>query len=116
MRLSFTVSGAPVTWKRTNRVDGRSLTPKGQRAYQNAIAMRGRAARPSTWPLDARYRLVVTAYRASDQGDWDNYGKNVSDALEGVLWSNDRRVKDGRCVLEIDRERPRLEVVVEVMV
>lgn len=114
-RLAFVVPGPPLTWKRTNKWQGRSLTPTEQRDYQRHIANCAWLARPAEWPLDRKYRLTVTVYRVSDQGDWDNYGKNVSDACEGVLWSNDRRIKDARCVLEIDRKAPRIEVVAEVM-
>jgi len=35
--------------------------------------------------------------------------------LQGALYFDDRRIVDGRCTLEIDRERPRVEVTVEAL-
>ena len=113
--VSFTVEGPPLTWKRTNTHAGVRLTPKEQRAYQALVRRVGEMNRPAGWPMQARYRLCVVVYRKADAGDFDNFAKNVADALQGALYDNDRRIKDGRCILEIDRKRPRVEVTVEVM-
>lgn len=115
MIVRFTVSGPPRTWKRTNNVNGRRITPTEQREYQRLVRHLAALSKPAGWPMHARYRMLVTVFRKADAGDWDNFGKNVSDALEGALYDNDRRIKDARCVLEIDRIRPRVEVEVEVL-
>jgi len=113
--VEFTVEGPPLTWKRTNAYAGKRITPKAQRAYQALVRHVATLHRPAGWPMEARYRLHVVAFRARDAGDWDNYAKNVSDALQGALYFDDRRIVDGRCTLEIDRERPRVEVTVEAL-
>lgn len=115
MRTSFVVAGPPLTWKRTNAFNGRRITPREQRDYQSLIRSVGTVHRPIGWPMDARYRLHVVVFRKADAGDFDNFAKNVADALQGALYDNDRRIKDGRCVLEIDRKNQRIEVEVEVL-
>ncbi len=65
-------------------------------------------------PLAGPMKLTVFAFRASARRcDWDNLGKLVSDALNGVCWFDDSQVVDARVVKLIDRERPRTEVTVE---
>lgn len=30
--------------------------------------------------------------------DWDNFGKAVCDAMEGIVYVNDKQIVDGRCI------------------
>ncbi|HYX39739.1 MAG TPA: RusA family crossover junction endodeoxyribonuclease [Oligoflexus sp.] len=59
--------------------------------------------------LDCPLRLVITAWRrrpktkkrdiwADTKPDADNIHKLIGDALEGVLWVNDSRIVDSRCL------------------
>jgi Holliday junction resolvase RusA-like endonuclease len=65
--------------------------PKGWSKRKHALALAGEI-RPVTKP------------------DWDNYAK-VCDALNSVVWIDDKQVIDGR-VEKFYSERPRLRVVV----
>lgn len=60
-------------------------------------------------PLDCPVRVLITAWRtrpkskknqvwADTKPDYDNIEKLLGDALEGILWVNDSRIVDGRCV------------------
>jgi Holliday junction resolvase RusA-like endonuclease len=60
-------------------------------------------------PLDCPLCVVITAWRtrpktrakdvwADTKPDYDNIEKLLGDALEGILWVNDSRIVDGRCV------------------
>ncbi|MDQ3234535.1 MAG: RusA family crossover junction endodeoxyribonuclease [Pseudobdellovibrionaceae bacterium] len=60
-------------------------------------------------PLDGPLILRINAYRtrpkfkkhdvyAATKPDYDNIEKLIGDALEGILWVNDSRIVDGRCV------------------
>jgi len=60
-------------------------------------------------PLDEPLLVEITAYRtrpkskprdiyAATKPDADNIQKLIGDALEGILWVNDSRIVDGRCV------------------
>lgn len=123
--MKFTVPGPPVTWKRTNTVPVmtkrgvlfkkgrpvlRKLTDAEQRVYQTRIKSAARKANIEL--IEGPVDLVVRVYRLADQGDWDNYGKQVSDALNKVAYSDDRQVKHADVHLLIDRKNPRLEVEV----
>ncbi len=49
--------------------------------------------------------------RPTVKPDWDNLGK-VTDALNGIVWEDDKQVVDGQVIKYYDRE-PRLEIVVK---
>jgi hypothetical protein len=76
----------------------------------------GPAIAPKPWPFEskeARFGLTVRVFHGGHEGDWDNYGKAVSDACNGVLWADDKQVIDGRVVKErAERGRERIEVEV----
>jgi Holliday junction resolvase RusA-like endonuclease len=60
-------------------------------------------------PLDCPLQVKIMAYRsrpkskrtevyAATKPDYDNIEKLLGDALEGILWVNDARIVDGRCI------------------
>lgn len=60
-------------------------------------------------PLDGPLQVEIIAYKsrpkskphevyADTKPDYDNIEKLLGDALEGILWVNDSRIVDGRCV------------------
>lgn len=83
-------------------------------------------------PLEGPLRVVVVAYFelakshhrkrtpvperwSENPKDWDNIGKIVSDAGNGILWLDDRQVADGRVqkIQAAQGEPARVEVTVE---
>ncbi len=61
-------------------------------------------------------KLTVTVFGASRRGDWDNIGKGVSDALQGVLYADDAQVRHGDVILlDGAKSERRTEVVVEAL-
>ena len=78
------------------------LLPSAQESFGLA-ALEARARWEQThervWPrsLDCEYSIAVWAYRAARRGDYDNFGKQVNDALNGVLWADDRQIFKGVC-------------------
>lgn len=75
-------------------------------------------------PLDRALQVEFRCYRprtksagksfwAPTRPDWDNYGKLIGDALQGILWVEDSRIVDGRVLkLYADEEGPRIEIIV----
>jgi Holliday junction resolvase RusA-like endonuclease len=127
LNLRFTVAD-PVP---TNRAYGRRggsfgrggvgmfLTKDGT-AYKERVARAALAARQTCleWPADpwrvahARVGYQLVNYK----GDTDGVRKALRDALEGVLYANDRVVEDGAAPLAIkDTGARRIEVVVELL-
>jgi Holliday junction resolvase RusA-like endonuclease len=111
--MRFTVPGPPQTWKRTNTFKGRRITDKAMKAYQNRI--RGYASVSGVRRMDGPLSIRVDVYLARMAGDWDNYGKNVCDALNGIAYDDDRQIVDGRVVKHRDPANPRLEVTIEAV-
>ncbi len=44
--------------------------------------------------------LFIAIYGARKNADWDNLGKGISDALEGIMYANDRQVRYARVSLD----------------
>ena len=121
--LEAVVPVQPLSYLSSAQKNGVRYTRPKQRLYtRHARTWLGAARRAwesaagRQWPLDARYLVVIDAYRSSaHRVDWDNLGKLVCDAANGVLWKDDVQIVDGRVRKHVDRTRPRLELVVEVI-
>jgi hypothetical protein len=133
-RLEFTIPGPITPWKRatpTTSLTGkrRSRTTAPHREYMRHIRSCGSAAlvmprfgpaffRASDWPRDAVYDLTLRFFFQDERTrDDDNVEKIVKDGLKGVLWKDDawRFFRHIHKTNALDRERPRIEVVVEVV-
>jgi len=119
--LRYTLPGRPTSWKRTNRVNGRALTPEAMRLAKaahaaHALQARQRWAREhrAPWPMEGAFALELDAYmpHRGSLPDVDNVAKLVSDSLNGLTWIDDVQVTDLVVRRRIDRENPRVEVVV----
>ena len=125
LALEFTFPFAPVPASRPRVTTRGTFTPKRYRDFKKALALAlfkefgfwawdippvGHKER-SKYLKTHRYGLVVDAYLDKDTGDWDNYGKCVSDALEqaGII-ANDKQIDSGTVNKSIDRKNPRLEI------
>jgi Holliday junction resolvase RusA-like endonuclease len=55
--------------------------------------------------------LVLAFYlKGEGRGDWDNFGKLVSDALNGRAWNDDRQVRMAGVNIYSHSQEPRTEV------
>ena len=114
MLVTFRLPGRPETWKRTTTImrGGKLLrvTPKVMRIAKRRVALFASAVKTRAWPTHQRYALavrIVLPHRGSE-GDNDNYGKLIMDALENVMWDNDKQID----LLIVSKElgEPRTEV------
>lgn len=136
MKLSFVVPGPPVPKARARVVgvaahifealcgrckriagNAHAVTPAKTRDYEKhvqTIAWAARTHHPA-WPWKdeaTRYGIAIRVYRSRDAGDLGNYEKTVEDALNGVLWPDDRRLHargDGG-IFACEKGRERVEV------
>ncbi len=127
MRVEFTIPGPPRSWERAVAVGGergRSLNTKSHRAAARHIQACGSAALlflpggASRWPRDARYDLTIGMFFGSMRTQDDDRVENMlKDGLKGVLWKDDAWFYFRRIVktLALDRENPRVEMIVEVV-
>ena len=123
--FAFTVPGTPVPCARARVVrnilpDGssrtRGVTPSKTSSYEERVALiaRSASARARWRPTAKAFLLDLMVFRAVRAGDWDNFGKGVCDALtKARIWPDDRYVEDARVRLFLDREHPRVDVVVQ---
>lgn len=130
-RLEFVVPGVPVASARPRVGGGRLYVEASQKAYRRAVAllakraMAGRAPftgpvalalvavfePPASWTKRARAAALAGEVVPQVVPDWDNLGKITSDALNGVVYKDDRQIFDGR-VLKRYGEMARVEVAV----
>ena len=60
-------------------------------------------------PVKAEYKFYLPDRR---HRDLDNCAKGISDALEGVLFKNDIQIEELHLYKYVDKENPRVEVVI----
>lgn len=96
--MIFTIPGKPVPKARARTVSkgGRtwSFTPAKTQKHENLIRFLATVQRQAQkLPISGgRFILKVTCYGAHPRSDWDNLGKTVSDALNGIVWVDDSQV------------------------
>lgn len=124
--LAFFVNGEPVAkgrarsrvvTPRVGKAFASHYTPPTTRAYEAMVRLRAQSAAALvrwTWSDKDRFALRVIVYREHEGrgGDLDNYVKAIGDALNGVAFPDDRRVRELRVTLRRDPERPRVYVEV----
>ena len=97
--LTFWVDGRPVPKERartvkTKRGKYRTFTPDRTAAWERTVrAYAMRACAAAGWrPVDGAYAVEVTVHRARKAGDGDNFLKAAKDALNAIVWPDDRMV------------------------
>lgn len=113
--IRYVLEGRPVSWRRPNIVNGRPMTDVGQRAAKEAHQWAAIRAGAVTRDVDAegRYSVEVIAYYPDErQGDADRILGLPLDAMQGLIYENDRQVAEVVCRRRIDRNRPRVEVTI----
>jgi len=88
----------------------RTFTPKGTKEYEDLIAVSARGAMRSRQPLKCPVEVSITFVLKGEEGHWptsaadgdgDNLEKAVLDALNGVVFDDDRQVvrstREKRC-------------------
>lgn len=90
---------------------GRAVTSAEARAYK---ATQGYEAKRQgvTEPLEGEVAVELNVYPASRRGDLDNFVKVTLDAANGVLWGDDRQVRELHCYRHEPSADPRVELTV----
>lgn len=106
MKLTFTIEGPPKPKERPRVSRKGAYTPKPTKDYQEAVGSAAftalnrwlREREDRVWPMNAHYSVTAHFRHKKALGgcpDGDNCMKAVQDALEGILYSNDRLVLKG---------------------
>ena len=115
--LSFIVPGILPGWQRAGKNGKRHFTPEMTAAAKREIAAHGRQAAagvllegalclvchvylpvPASWSNKRRVAAWAGEEWPAGKPDWDNLGKLVSDALNGVCYKDDAQISDGRVI------------------
>ena len=136
MMVRFTVPGEPIgkgrpKFRRVGQYT-QTYTPKKTVEYENLVRLQYQLSCKGTYfDDDANLFIHVNCYMSIPQStskkkrqemmngkirplkkiDWDNAGKIIADALNGVAYKDDSHIVDGR-VVKFYSERPRCEVII----
>jgi len=95
---------------RFNRRSGQLYkVPEAKRYANNARYL---ALSQGAVVIQGNVRVTIHIYRKRKTGDLDNKLKLVLDALEGVVYENDKQVVELHAYLLDDKDNPRVEVAV----
>lgn len=135
MRVHITVPGEPVGKERPrySSKSGTMYTPSTTLRYEKLVAMIYRASCgnmkfPADRPLDMRIQAFLSVpksdtgpvrlrklggmIRPTKKPDWDNIGKIVTDALNGVAYHDDAQIVDAQ-VRKFYSKDPRVEIIIQ---
>lgn len=99
-------------------VKGHAYTPEKTAAYEAMVRSAYRQGNPAACPLEGAVRVEIAAFYAVPKSaskrlqakmrnnemlpvirpDWDNIGKLVCDALNGIAWKDDAQIVEASVV------------------
>ena len=114
-RFEVTVPGNPVPKGRPRVTERGTFTP-GRTANYEALV---RDYVALTWkgePLKVALALTLRFYReTAHRCDLDNLVKACADAMQGIIFADDAQIWALQAEKAIDRDNPRVEILVEVL-
>ena len=121
IREQFVVYGEPaskansrrlVSFKRKGGVGSRPALIKSQKALDYNEAFQKQC--PKLSPLmEGDVSVTITIYYASRRPDLDE--SVILDAMQGLVYLNDRQVKEKHIFWGLDKTNPRAEIIVELL-
>jgi crossover junction endodeoxyribonuclease RusA len=82
------------------------------KAYKTNVGLLLKSQRVTKFDKEALLSVTAHIYRASAAGDLDNRLKALLDALNGVLWADDRQIVEIHAYRHDDKANPRVELLV----
>lgn len=125
--MKFTVYGEPQAKARVRVTRTHAYTPTKTSSYENYVRLAYKAAKgdfktgsigidvkayfkiPKKTTKKNRLLMISQMILPTKKPDWDNVGKIISDALNGIAYDDDSQIVDGR-VRKYYSEEPRVEV------
>ena len=93
---SFTVWAQPVPAPRARITRKGNYYPPRYEMWRNMVRTVARQVYLGKPPLEGPVMLFIDIYGARKNADWDNLGKGISDALEGIMYANDKQIRYAR--------------------
>ena len=118
LTLKFTVPIEPLPQPRPRFSRFGVYEPKKITEYKKAIAAVVKSAMKDIEPMTGELSAVIRLYRKYKRcsrrfGDFDNLAKAITDACNGIVFTDDSQIV--RCSIEkfTDKEKPRVEVEIQ---
>ena len=114
--MKIIIPGAPVPKARPRVVNGRAYTPRTTADAEDRVAWMVKSVLPAdqVWPSDALWGVVARFSCGSGArghlSDGDNLLKLVKDALNMIVWRDDRQVVDVHYTVDRGCADPRTEL------
>lgn len=104
MTIKITAPLEPVPFPRPATNGKRRYNPKRYTAFKEQLGFYARAAMRGQAPFIGEIKISAHIYKkiiptALKFGDWDNHGKAISDALNGICYVDDRQITEGHIYL-----------------
>ena len=116
--IKFSADIVPVTFKRPGSNRKRRYDPSDYADFKAALGYIARRAMRNRKPFDCALKLVIDVFNnlppaSRNFGDWDNHAKAVCDALNGICFTDDRQIVDGR--VRLFRGDPHVTIELEAI-
>ena len=113
--ITFTIYGEPASAKNSRRlvhIHGRTRFIKSTKALAYVKAVQAQAPKLPKL-LEGDLSITITIWYASRRPDLDE--SLLLDALQGLIYSNDRQIKQRTALWNLDKLNPRAVVTVELL-
>ncbi len=110
--ISFTIKGEPASKANSRRlvlIRGRAAIIKSAKALSYLQVFQLQCPRLSS-PIEDDVSVWIRIWYASRRPDLDD--SVILDAMQGMIYVNDRQVKERHVYWDLDRDNPRADIVV----
>jgi len=112
VQIIFGEPASKANSRKVVRIGGMSRLIKSQKALNYSVMFK-QQAKPITPLITQDVRITLHIFYASRRPDLDE--SLILDLLQGVLYVNDRQVKEKHVYWGLDKENPRTEIILEVL-
>ena len=114
--IKFSVQTEPVPFKRALSNGKRRFNDPRYSDFKYFVGLHARVAMQGRAPFTEPIKITVNVFtkyqpESLKSGDWDNHGKAVSDALNGICFVDDRQIVEGHVYLH--KGTPHIEIELE---
>lgn len=112
VQIIFGEPASKANSRKVVRIGGMSRLIKSQKALTYSEMFKAQAT-PITPLIEGDVRVTMHIFYASRRPDLDE--SLILDLLQGVIYINDRQVKEKHIYWGLDKDKPRTEIIVEVL-
>ena len=114
--IKFSVPTEPVPFKRALSNGKRRYNDPRYTDFKLYVGLHAKVAMQGRAPFTGAVKLTVNVFTKYEPtllkaGDWDNHGKSISDALNGICYRDDRQIIEGHVYLF--KGTPHVEIELE---